>query len=154
AVYGLTFAPDGKTIFACDSNGKLRVWDASGPKPRERAVLSFPEGDVLAAALAPDGKTLAVVCGPLLRLWDFTGNGVGERQPLRGHAGAVTSLSFGAGDKLLATAGLDGRVRLWECSGPRPKEKAVLRGGGDAVALSPDGLHLATGSRYASLKLW
>jgi WD40 repeat protein len=155
-VEGLTFAPDGKTVLAWDSNGKLRVWDASGPRPRGRAVLSFPDGHVQAAALAPDGKTLAVVCGQLLRVWDFTGDGVRERQPPWGHTAAVTSLSFGAGDKLLATAGRDGGVRLWDLSGPFPRPKAVLpeKAWWDAVALSPDGMKLAAGSRYASLKLW
>jgi WD40 repeat protein len=153
-VEGVTFTPDGKTVLAWDGTGKVHVGDPSNPNPRERAVLSFAGGVLHAAALAPDGKTLAVVSGQLLRVWDFTGTAVRERQPLRGHTAEVISLSFGAGDKRLATAGLDGRVRLWDLAGTRPKEKAVLRGGCDAVALSPDGMVLAAGSRYADLRLW
>jgi WD40 repeat protein len=67
---------------------------------------------------------------------------------LRGHH--VLSAAFSSDGKWLATVGLDGTTRLWDLSAENPAEASVLLRGHSgsvrAVAISPDGRLLITGS--------
>jgi len=67
----------------------------------------------------------------------------------------VFALSFGKGGKVLASAGADGTVRIWDVESG--KELQVLRGGGrpfHAVRFSPDGTTLAVGGRDGNVRVW
>ena len=76
------------------------------------------------------------------------------------HKGYVSALAFTSDGNILATAGVDDSVRLWDL-GPmfdraagRPAELAVLRGGLDmtqALAFDPSNTYLITGSANAQL---
>ncbi|WP_328435677.1 nSTAND1 domain-containing NTPase [Streptomyces sp. NBC_00425] len=74
---------------------------------------------------------------------------------LTGHHGAVNSVVFGPGRRLLASASSDGTVRLWDVAARRAVgELAGHHGPVRSVSFSPDGRTLASASSDATIRLW
>jgi WD40 repeat protein len=111
-------------------------------------------GDLDVVALSRDGRMLATT--PLRRqdhiatLSEVAPSGRrNQLAVLTGHTGSVRTVAFGPGDRMLATAGDDRTVILWDLAErTRPRRAAALTGLGgvervDTVAFSPDGTTLA-----------
>jgi WD40 repeat protein len=107
----LAFAPDGKSLAACEENGTVRLWDLVGKRPiaQRRAHTST----VVAVAFSPDGRRLATGGGDsTVKLWDVPR--LQEVATLTGHDGPVQSVAFSPDGHTLASASTDATVRLWQ----------------------------------------
>ncbi len=154
--FAVAFSPDGKFLAVGGRSpasfggydakiGVLRLHD-----PRSGKLLRSITGldDVWALAFAPDGKALAVATNSdnLVSLFETTNWALTESIPV----GGPTSLAFSPDGRTLAVGSMSvepaGIVTILDLAGkaqPRhlaPQPESVL-----AVALSPDGKHLATG---------
>jgi WD40 repeat protein len=109
-VWGLAFAPDGKTLALACLDGTVRLYDPAGGK--ERQTLKAHGDRALGVAYSPDGKTLATSgFDNTIRLWDAaTGR---ERARLAGHMATVLRVHFHPDGKGLVSSGMDGQVLQW-----------------------------------------
>ncbi len=113
-------------------------------------------------SLDGEGRFVAMGCDqPELVVWDLADGGdawavsAHEAATGDGFYGNILAVSFAPYGPLLATAGYDGTVRLWDAATRSPA--AVLRGHRAAVtelAWSPDGRWLASVSEDGTVRLW
>jgi WD40 repeat protein len=158
-VHALAFSPDGKSLYAIDSLGLVRVYEArSGKRLRIFPAHQHPAHGL---AVSPDGARLAT--GSLdrtVRVWTVAPRQ--ERLTLKGHAGPVNAVAFSPDGKLVASAGDDRTVRLRDARDGR--EVRTLTGHTRALArlaFCPTGKRLATvsapaaqGTRAVEVKVW
>jgi WD40 repeat protein/tRNA A-37 threonylcarbamoyl transferase component Bud32 len=156
--------PNGETV--ATFLGQLKIWD--GRTLQERATLPGVTQPIYYMVLSPDGQRLAAVessGGTLetrtarVRQWSL-----GDHKELPGRAGfvfknGVGGIAFSPDGQLLAAAGVDGSVRVWNAltgqekfSAPVP-EAIIRMQGTTQLAFSPDGQTLA-GWGYSGLRTW
>jgi WD40 repeat protein len=148
--------PHGKELISVSEDKTVMVWDAaSGQRLRtfRLPVASGTQGELLAAAVAPDGKLLAVA---------GRGFGYGERhfapihlldvdtgQVTRNLPGGPThfdALAFAPDGKRLAAGNGDGKIEIWDLKeGKQTHTLDTKCSFVAALAFSPDGKHLAAG---------
>lgn len=163
AIYSVALSPDGQTIVSGNADKTIKLWNL-----RTGALIYDLTGttgklSVSAVAMSPDGRLFASNDSSHVKVWDAV---TGELlHTLEGHTFPVTSITISSDSQILSSGSQDGTAKLWDLRTGRPLN-TFLHGSrlpnGDpsegvyAVAMSPDGQTLVTGSglEQNTIKLW
>jgi serine/threonine-protein kinase len=165
-VQSLAFAPDGATLASAagvtrdkSAATEVKLWKVDNDQAR--STFSLP-GQAGALAVGPEGRFLAVglMRGGTsdVRLWRVAdAREPNEVHTLGGYAAPVAALAFDPAGKILATAGSDNAVRLWNLdSGKERVEAQGTHGPMTCVAFAPDAHALAAAGGFPdqAVKVW
>lgn len=149
----VAFAADGRLLAGARPwGGPLRLWRLTAAGVRDVAV---PAVKVFAVAFSPDGRTVAFTDDRRgIHLWDLTSPVPSERLVLKGHEGALPEardFAFSGDGRLLASAGSDGRILVWETTGGKKLYDWKLPAAAGAIAFAADGRHLTVGNANGTI---
>ncbi len=149
----LAFTPNGRYLVAAGVD--VEVWNVQTGKLAAKFTNS-PQ--LYSAAVSPDGRTVAAGYGNgSIVLWDLATHRRSPQQlsSFGGHLGPVQDLAFSDNGQILASAGQDSTVKLWDVHGSRSLI-ATLSGHTDSVttvAFAPNGT-LASGGDDGAVIVW
>jgi WD40 repeat protein len=164
AVYKLMLNQYGDQLISVGLDKTIRIWDVHTGEPLR--VLRPPIGPgtfgyLFAAALSPDGQTLAVGgYRALTPLYDHRVMLISLADgrmlhSLKGHAYAIYGLAFSPDGKQLASASHDSTLRIWNVE--TGQSIHTLKGHTNivhGVAWSPDGKKIVSGSMDGTARIW
>ena len=162
SVRSVEYSADGKILASGSSDGTIRLWDPQTTK--NIAVLTEHQNEVTDIVISGDSQTLVSVGADekVIRLWNLN-----THKPIaniKGKFNRIVSLAYSPNNETVAAGDFDGTVKL--LSTKKKKQTASLvghdlapsditePGSVLALAFSPDGTILASGSRDTTIRLW
>ncbi len=133
SVFSIAYHPDGKHAISAGADSRIRYWIADDPgwenpekmdkkKRHQVGEISGFSAPVLRLAIG-EGRLFAGAMDKSVRQFE-----VEKRNAVRsfaGHSEPVFALDYHAGTKILASAGIDGQVRIWNTEAKDDKASLV-----------------------------
>ena len=153
-ILSIAFHPDGRTIAAGDTNGKIIVWDIESGELKK----DLPSDNLMRSlTFSPDGTTLAHTGeNQIITIWKQDENGEWNFfKSLNDENNQVWSVAYSPDSKTIVSGGEDGKLKIWsidsgECIDTLTGHKECVR----SVAYHPNQKIIASGSEDNKVKVW
>jgi len=159
SVLSIAYSPDGKSLASAGADRTVRLWNPTTGE--SAAVLSGHRYIVKSLSFTPDGTTLVSGAGQSLddkfagelNVWDVTGGRLKRTIAMKPNYDVNAVACFPDG-KLAASGGLDG-ITVWNIeTGELQQSLPTDNSATLALAVTPDGKTLVSGSFDTLLRLW
>jgi WD40 repeat protein len=158
-VTAVTFSPDGRILATTGLDRAVKLWDVADPAhPAPLGQTEVSGGHSLALTFAGQGF-LVVGAGDQLEVFDVSDPAHPQHKAFEhAHVGGAARLVYSRTWGVVASAGTDGDVGLWQVTDSgQLRQLTDLRGDTEDltdVALSPDGRTLVSASYVGIVRLW
>jgi WD40 repeat protein/serine/threonine protein kinase len=147
----IVFDPAERLIATVSHDGGVRLWSVADA--RELTTLQTGDDPIYSVAFSPDAAYLAAGTHSTgVALWRLDDQ---SRRVLEGHETEVWQLAFDSTGRRLASASLDGTVRIWNV--PDGREQLVLRGHTDGVTsvqFEPGDRRIISAANDGTIRIW
>ena len=152
-LFAVAWSPDGRFVADASGDRSSFVWEVRGIEHGERvATLAGHQSAVTSVAFSADGGSILTGSADgTARLWDTRFEQ--DLQPLGAHRGGAVTASFGAGGRLVVSAGADG-ARIWNVRTRRLLHKLLGIGRLNDAELSRDGRRVVTAGADSRVQIF
>jgi WD40 repeat protein/serine/threonine protein kinase len=156
ATTSLSFSPDGARLITGLRDRTARVWGLATGK-QVLTLPGHPEPTVWSLSVRPDGRQVATVSVPLIKIWDgANGRELTALRPPKGPSerGVFESVAYSPDGQRLVTCG-GATARVWDAS--RGRELFALTGDGGYLrraVWAPDGAQIAAAGWNGAVHFW
>jgi len=151
----VAFSPDSQRLVSSGQDRRVMPWDAIRGVAIRQLSKAGPN-PVQLAAFSPDGRMVAIgeISGYPYDVGLVDPDTGALRGQLSGHAGGIGTLAFSPDGRTLATAGLDGCIKLWNLGDGKLRQTISDHVGRvRALAFSPSGTQLVFADIDENLRL-
>lgn len=151
AVNSMAISGDGETLVTAGDDNTVRLWTGSDAVTAPLTPLKGHSDSVLSVDISADGQTIASgSADTTVRLWNQQGRAIST---LNQHQEPVNAVAIHPTQSLLVSAGET--IQLWDLQGnslgpPITGHTDTI----NALAFSPDGQRLVSGSDDRTMRLW
>lgn len=149
-IQALVWSPDSRWLVSGNQDPSVHLWL---PAEDQEFHMSGYETKVKELSFDRRGRWLATGGGREGCIWDCQGAGPEGREPtMVAHDTKICAVAFQHGHGLLATAAIDGSVRLWAPDRQQPGMATIkLPSPATKLVWSPDDAHLAIGTEQGAV---
>ncbi|RDB30116.1 Vegetative incompatibility protein HET-E-1 [Hypsizygus marmoreus] len=150
-VNSVAYSPNSKKLVSGSKDGTVRIWNAE--TGREISQFSL-DSEVPTVAYSPDTNTVVSGSGNIITIWNI------ETKTrvfvLQEHSDLITSVTYSANGKLIASGSLDKTILIWNAQTGKRIFKPLISHTAwiSSVAFSPNGNKIASGSGDGTVRVW